>query len=86
MRKADKTRHTGKKKYGKRIIAAVLILAAAAVTGFFVYRHFHKQEEMPADASPVPEQVIRTDLENIITRIRRASAIPHIRSRKCLSR
>ena len=51
MRKADKTRHTGKKKYGKRIIAAVLILAAAAVTGFFVYRHFHKQEEMPADAS-----------------------------------
>ena len=65
MRKADKTRHTGKKKYGKRIIAAVLILAAAAVTGFFVYRHFHKQEEMPADASPVPEQVIRTDLENI---------------------
>ncbi len=65
MRKADKTRHTGKRKYGKRIIAAVLILAAAAVTGFFVYRHFHKQEEMPADASPVPEQVIRTDLENI---------------------
>ncbi len=30
MRKADKTRHTGKKKYGKRIIAAVLILAADA--------------------------------------------------------
>ena len=49
----------------EKIIAAVLILAAAAVTGFFVYRHFHKQEEMPADASPVPEQVIRTDLENI---------------------
>ncbi len=65
MRKADKTRRTGKKKHGKRIIAVVLILAAAAVAGFFLYRHFHQQEEMPADTQPAPEQVIRTDLENI---------------------